>query len=230
LNTKLKYIGIDGCRSGWFYVGFDMKNSYSFGIIPTIRDMDSLTAGNSIVCIDIPIGLREHHQIERQCDLQARKLLQKKRSSIFPAPSRLALTAGDYHCASRMNYECTGRRLSRQTYNIMPKIKEVDDHLPLLPQRVRVMEFHPELSFLSLNGFQPLIFSKKGKQGQLERQKILEKHFKPVSRIVQTASERFLRKHVAVDDVIDAIAGAVTAMLNCQIVSIPEIPELITGA
>jgi hypothetical protein len=28
----IKYIGIDGCKSGWFYVGLDQAGNSSFGV------------------------------------------------------------------------------------------------------------------------------------------------------------------------------------------------------
>ena len=33
----IKYIGIDGCKSGWFYVGLDPAGNSSFGVFCEIR-------------------------------------------------------------------------------------------------------------------------------------------------------------------------------------------------
>jgi hypothetical protein len=35
----IKYIGIDGCKSGWFYVGLDQAGNSSFGVFCEIRKL-----------------------------------------------------------------------------------------------------------------------------------------------------------------------------------------------
>ena len=70
-------------------------------------------------------------------------------SSVFTAPSRSALDAMDYEDAKKCNFEATGKRLSRQTWGLVQKIREVDHLLsPSLQERVR--ECHTELAFACL--------------------------------------------------------------------------------
>ncbi|MCG8617067.1 MAG: DUF429 domain-containing protein [Desulfobacterales bacterium] len=225
MDSRFRYIGVDGCRSGWFYVGLDSNLSGASGILPAIREIDDVADENTIVMIDIPIGLKEKDTQERACDTEARKLLKKRSSSIFPAPSRMALAADDYPAASRINAECTGRKLSMQTYHILHKIREVDDFIFSGAKKIGLREFHPELGFLALNNFNPLAYSKKHKKGRLERLKILETYFRQAPEILQKALDRFLRKQVAADDILDAAAGAVTALLRDRLVSLPHTPE-----
>lgn len=222
----MKYIGIDGCKDGWFYICLDDNQLYNFGILDTIRDLSQISNKSDIVLIDIPIGLREKDKQERSCDKAARKLLQKKGSSVFPAPSRLSLDTKDYQTASKLNLKYTGRKLSKQSYSIIPKIKDVDDYIQTLNRNFRIREFHPELCFLALNNFIPLLYSKKKKEGQIERAKILLKFLNSTSDIIKKASKQFLRKQVAIDDIIDALIGAVTATFKDRIISVPQKPEI----
>ncbi|MFO7751066.1 MAG: DUF429 domain-containing protein, partial [Desulfobacteraceae bacterium] len=196
----MKYIGIDGCSGGWFYVALDKNLFWSCNLLTTIAEIKRVAANQTIIMIDIPIGLKEKGSRERLCDLEARKLLKKRSASIFPAPSRPALDGDNYHHASQINYTSTGRKLSRQTWHLIHKIKEVDLFLTETKNCPVFHEFHPELGFLALNRFVPLSYSKKRAEGQRERLKILEEYLDKTPEIFNTALQRFLRKDVAADD------------------------------
>ena len=71
----IKYIGIDGCKSGWFYVGLDQAGNSSFGVFCEISELSAFLACAEMALIDIPIGLRGRHRDERLCDKQARAVL-----------------------------------------------------------------------------------------------------------------------------------------------------------
>jgi predicted RNase H-like nuclease len=78
------------------------------------------------ILVDIPIGLRESGQQERLCDPDARRILGPPRSSsVFPVPCRPSLYVREYREASRVIERHTGRRPSRQSWNIAGKIREV---------------------------------------------------------------------------------------------------------
>ena len=158
----MKYAGIDGCRGGWCHVWLDTNGSHGSGILRTIDEWTGLPDNaDAIVLIDMPIGLKETGPNERRCDSAARKLLKKRGSSIFPAPCRQSLAADEYPLASDLNQAVTGRRLSLQSYYIMPKIRELDRFMRDVARRLDIREFHPELGFLALNRFVPLKHSKK---------------------------------------------------------------------
>ena len=139
-------IGIDGCKNGWFFFRFDGEVG-TFGVTKTVAGILDNLPDDARVLIDIPIVLKERGGTERQCDLDARELLRPKRhSSVFPAPCRQALRAGTYEAASDKNQRITGRRLSRQVWGILPKIREVDDLLRSSGQmQTLISEAHPEL-------------------------------------------------------------------------------------
>ena len=87
-----------------------------------IADLDSGRLG--AVAIDIPIGLPDEGS--RRCDLEARKLIGPRRSSVFPAPFRSVLGALTYEDAAARCRAVSGKSLSLQAFGILPKIAEVD--------------------------------------------------------------------------------------------------------
>ncbi|MFP6808031.1 MAG: DUF429 domain-containing protein [Pseudomonadales bacterium] len=221
----MKYIGLDGCKSGWFFVALDDASGVEIGILSTIAEIEPLLDLDSTVLIDIPIGLRSSGSLERLCDKHARKLLGPKRgSSVFRVPCRTALTALDYQQASTVNFENTGKKLSKQTWGIVAKIREVDDYIRRSANGVLPREMHPELCFCALNLMRPLKHNKKTDQGFAERIDILCSYFAESERVVSLGLSRFLRKVVARDDIVDALVGAVTAKL--PLISLPQHIEI----
>jgi len=222
----LKYFGIDGCKAGWFYVWLDDRQSYGFGILETIDALTGLVDCTGTVLIDMPIGLKETGPQERRCDKAARQLLKNRASSIFPAPCRQSLRADDYLSASDTNFTVTGRRLSKQTYFIMPKIRELDHFMGAEGKQLDIHEFHPELGFLALNRFAPLKFSKKTGAGQQKRQHILSRYIPSAGAIIALAKNRFLRRQAGMDDILDAFCGAVTAAFRDHLIFLPAVPDI----
>jgi predicted RNase H-like nuclease len=200
----MQLIGIDGCRGGWVVAQCDNDEQLSFRLMKDISSV--FAAGDALVAIDIPIGLPDCDP--RACDLAARQQLGKGQGSrVFPAPCRAALAGSGYSECCDLSLAASGRRLSKQSHAILPKIREVDAALsPELEQRVR--EVHPEVSFCILNGA-PLEHSKKTVAGRHERLGVLRRHgllFDPVMERLQLG-----RSLVAVDDLIDAAVCLLTA-------------------
>ncbi len=162
----MKFIGIDGCKAGWFYVGFDHNNAWQIGVFEKISEFAENLRSADLTLIDIPIGLKSNGNEERRCDLEARQRLKPKRSaSVFPVPCRASLQACNYQQASEINFRKTGRKLSRQTWNIMLNIKQVDDFLLAEENRFNLKEMHSELCFWALNQRQAMSHNKKTEQG-----------------------------------------------------------------
>ena len=59
-------------------------------------------------------------------DLEARRRLGPRRSSVFPAPARAVLAAATYEEACALSRAACGKAISKQLFNILPKIREVD--------------------------------------------------------------------------------------------------------
>jgi predicted RNase H-like nuclease len=202
-------IGIDGCRIGWFCVYRDGQN-LDYCVFPDLAQLFEQWHGETIA-IDIPIGLPDAW--DRDVDRAARRMLGARRSSVFPVPIRPTLGAPDRIAASVIGEQIDGRRLAMQTWAIVPKIVELDgilrENLGLLDS---VHECHPEVCWAAMNDGQPMNNNKKGAAGRAERLALLERHFGRHGReVYDSARNRFLRREVALDDILDAFACLFTA-------------------
>lgn len=207
-------LGIDGCRKGWFYFRKD-TSGISHGLAESLsRLVESLPHG-SRVSIDIPIGLSDG---TRACDSAARRLLAPLRSaSVFPAPARASLAAASYDEAKVLNQAASGKKLSRQTFAILPKIREVDELLSVnRDARSMLRETHPELCFWAMNGGQPMVHSKKTEAGFAERLHLLKDHLPTAHSLIEHVLSAYRRKDVARDDIVDALACLVVAAAPAQ--------------
>jgi predicted RNase H-like nuclease len=219
-------IGIDGCKSGWFYFRFD-GGAATFGAAATVAEILADETAETRVLIDIPIGLKERGKTERLCDLEARAMLRPKRqSSVFPAPCRQALKQDSFEASSAKNRKVTGRGLSRQTWGLVPKIREVDDLLIGHPEfRPLVREAHPELLFYGLAGG-AMSHRKATRDGFEERMTIL-KLFEPNTKVLVAAA--FLAHggyDAARDDIVDAFVLALCARHPGRLKTVPNDPPL----
>lgn len=177
----------------------------------------------AVLTIDIPIGLPERGP--RSVDVSARRLLGPRASSVFPCPVRAALDGTSYSDACARSFTASGKKLSKQAFAILPKIREIDRVLRTSEEcRARVREVHPEICFYYLNSLKPMAHSKKSKEGALERRELLEAHFGPVfDRLRATVPTR----DVASDDILDALVALWSAerVLSGTNVVLPEVPE-----
>lgn len=227
-------VGVDGCRAGWFAVAFEKGSPVELGVFPSLDRLLHRFEGARWILVDIPIGLRSGGPEPRRCDVEARRLLGHPRaSSVFPAPCRPVLGAPGYAEANAMSRALTGKGLSRQAWGIVPKIREVDDLLRSEPrQRNTVREVHPELLFPALGAGAggwgpPTVHSKRSEAGYRERLEILATHLPDAEALAREALGRYRRKDVARDDVLDALAAAITADLGRSGLStVPTDPEL----
>lgn len=122
-----------------------------------------------MIAVDMPIGLPDSG--ERGCDRLARKLLGKRRSSVFLGLRRPLLDFEDYPSANEWA-KADGAGLSKQAWYLLDKIREIDATIKPADQ-ARIRETHPELAFLALKGG-PLDHPKKSPEGQAERIDLLE--------------------------------------------------------
>lgn len=212
--------GIDGCKAGWFYIRL-AGEAVSHGVISTLKE---IPGDATQVYVDIPIGLQDTSGV-RQCDVAARKLLGFPRcSSVFNSPIRAILGEPDYAAANAASKRLSGKGLSRQTFAITPKIKEVDDLLRSDPRlRGIVREVHPELCFCGFAG-RPMQQGKKSRAGFMERMVVLREQRSDVDAIVEDALAAYLRKEVASDDILDALVVAFTGAVGNR--TVPEQPEM----
>ncbi|MEM7322402.1 MAG: DUF429 domain-containing protein [Actinomycetota bacterium] len=170
-TAELPVIGIDGCRGGWVTVELREPDHVVAEHVTDLQPVvDRLRAGRlGAVAIDIPIGLLDAQP--RDCDVAARRVLGPRRSSVFPAPVRDTLDAVDYQDACRRSRDCSGKALSVQAFNLIPKITEVD-RLVEPSDQDRLVEAHPECAFARLLG-RPLDAAKRTAAGAAAREQLL---------------------------------------------------------
>ena len=220
------YVGVDACKAGWFAVMITEEAYCKVDVFPDISSLWNQCKDARLILIDMPIGLWESNSDERACDREARKLLGPKRgSSVFPVPCRDAVYASAEE-ASEINKRKTGRRLSQQVLAIIPKIKQVDQLLTSnKTARKRIKEIHPEICFWAFTDGRPMIHSKKRGKGFSERMEVLLSIYPHTREIVDYTLQKYLRREVAKDDILDALVAAVTASKEGQGLStIPENP------
>ena len=130
--------------------------------------------------------------------------------SVFSAPVRPVLKASNYKeacefsCASADN----GGAISRQTWAIVPKIKEVDDLLQVRPALREIFhEVHPEVCFRELAD-RPMDYSKKKREGQDERRRALHQSFHYLDEILT----RGHKVGLAPADILDAAVACWSAL------------------
>jgi predicted RNase H-like nuclease len=201
-------IGVDGCRGGWVWVAAGRRPAAGFAahlseVVGRFR--------KARILVDMPIGLPSGTN-PRRCESLARRLAGPRRASIFAPPARAALAVPDYASANVANRRETGKGLSRQAWNLVPKIRQVDDLLRQdRPLAARLMESHPEICFRMLAG-KPLCHYKKTAEGRRERLSVLEAHgagMLPALFKIDLAPG----SGVAEDDLVDAAVLAVVAAL-----------------
>ena len=240
--------GVDGCSAGWFYIALDATGEWCYGVAKSLREIVDKADCRDRVFVDIPIGLPDRKKPEpRQCDLEARHRLNRGRlgeflpvnerrgTSVFTAPAREALVYGlkeakelkfkqlvdrYYELACRHNEVVTGKRLSYQTFALIPKIRDADELLcrSELKHKARkiIREVHPELCFWGLSDRQPMKHNKKRLLGRKERLVILEEpeHWPHAGNALKEICGLIPRKCVALDDIADTMVAAVTARAN----------------
>lgn len=230
--------GVDGVRGGWAMAVTAVADGsdVAFSLWGDLGELwaEARAGGLLAVGFDMPVGLPGAER--RTADLEARRLLGARRSSLFWTPPLCTLeehraveddaAAGDasadaadagyaagYVQASRRAREQTGWGLSRQTFALMPKIRELRDALApedFAPAALpRAAEVHPESSFVHLAGA-PMASSKGKFAGIQER-------FAALAGVFDNISEAVLFNPLpgplepALDDLLDAAAAAWTA-------------------
>lgn len=223
----MRYIGIDGCRKGWFFVGIDDDGAFRTGVVPCISAIGPWLDAAEQVLVDIPIGLLSSGSEERLCDVAARRMISPRGATVFPAPARTAVYIHSYAEASAENQRRLGRKLSKQSFQICSKIREVDEFVRALRPGPKLREMHPEVAFCALGDMSPLLTRKKKPDGYRDRLRLLRSVYTGTDGVIEAAREgEPLKKDLADDDILDALVGAVTARLWRHLHTLPAAPPL----
>lgn len=202
-------MGVDGAPSGWCAVLIDMNGVEPprHALYPDFAAV--VAAGAQVIAVDMPIGFQDApgETGMRVCEKEARAVLGARRSSVFPSPLRPALAAADYREASALNRAAGGKGLSKQSWNLFAKMREID--AIIRPDKESFLfETHPETGFALIAGH-PARHAKKTPEGREERLALLEQHGLPRSLF---EPHPYRRKDANPDDLVDAGLCALTAL------------------
>lgn len=218
--------GIDGCPSGWLCLTKDTSSGVvQARILADIGELLMFDPLPAVVLIDVPIGMTESGP--RSCDLAARAVLKRPRaSSVFPAPVRAMLTANTYGEACAIGVQTDGRKPSKQLWNILPKIREVDAFLRSLDAHPGwLREVHPEVSFCLWNGNKAMSHSKKSVAGRAEREALVVARYGAAYADAQSTLPRGKYRN---DDLLDAFAALWSAerVVAGHALTLPGVPPI----
>lgn len=167
-------LGIDGARGGWVAAEHDLRaNTVSLAFYETLGPLVARLATTvAVIAIDMPIGLSTDGN--RPVDTIARQRLGPRRSTFFPTPIRSVLDRDEYADANAHSKATCGLGLSKQAWNLVPKIRELDAvWKPELANRL--VEAHPETSFAEMASG-PVMTKKATAEGRVERLDLLQRH------------------------------------------------------
>ncbi len=190
-------LGVDGWRGGWVGVRLHQGRFLEAVVGRSLADLRS--EGDTVVGVDMPLGFATSDG-HRPFDLEARRRLGRRASTIFLVPPKEVMAAPTYQDANALAKSEYGYGISAQAYALRTKIFEAiglgDD---------RLVEIHPELVFADLGG-SVLADSKKTWIGQQRRLRLLREAG------VELPEGPGPAGRVPPDDLIDAAAVAVGAL------------------
>ena len=223
-----KYVGLEWASRGWFGVVLDDGTGWETDLFPSIWSVWKYHSDADHVLVDVPIGLPS--TVRRTCDVEARARL-AHRGRMFYAPVRAAVYEGSLPEAKAVNEARADFSVQNQAWSAVPRIREVDEFLDTNPgARDRLAETHPELCFYALNGRAPVAEPKTTDAGIERRTALLADEHPEAATICETARERYTRPRYAptvggVDDMVDALAAAVTARrMPGDCLTLPDAP------
>ena len=219
-------IGVDGCAGGWFAVWHAEPGELQSDRYRTLSALVDDHSAAERVLIDMPIGLPEDGP--RTCDTLARQQLGARGRSVFPVPCRPVIAYvndsddADYDRANEIQRDHLGSGLSKQAWNITPKIAAVDRLLREASPGVEIVESHPECCFAALNDGYPIAQPKGQSTGRAARFGVLDYHLDGWQACYEAALDDYYRKHVARDDIADAMILAAAG--QHPLTSLPATP------
>lgn len=214
-------IGVDGASGGWCVATYDGDDIEIYVYESFARILSDFLRAERML-VDMPIGLPETER--RACDEAASQFLGSRASTIFFAPSRMALEQTEYTLASTINKEQTGYGLSKQSWSIMPYILEVNRAMRSNTQAASyVRESHPEVCFAAFNG-EVISVSKRSEEGLRIRKRVLSELYASTHRVLTQALDTYMRSQLGEDDALDAMVLALAGTYPLQ--TLPDVSEV----
>lgn len=208
--------GMDGCPGGWVAAFVPPSgDAVRLRVVRAFAEIVAAPEHPAVIAVDMPIGLPDRVGAGgRAAENAVRPLLGARQSSVFSVPSRAAAYAADYGaaCAQALATSDPPRKVSRQLFMLVPKIREIDTLLTAdAGLAARVFEVHPEVAFWRMNGGRPLAEPKKVKSRPYGPGLALRRSLLVAAGLPAAAVEALPPKGAGPDDVLDALACAVTA-------------------
>jgi len=201
----INWIGIDGCRGGWIIAwlrdGYPAEIRYAESLQPFLKQAPK----DAVILIDM-ILYKPDETSPRPFDRIAKSQLGKWHSRVFPAPPKEALSAQDYPEACQKSFALSGKKISKQCYNLFPKIREANHSSIHVEQ---LIEYHPEIAFKQLNANIVVEASKKTDLGRNLRQQLIVDYLPEDPLEIFEANNEKTRWQT--DDLLDALALALVA-------------------
>ncbi len=162
-------IGVDGAPGGWVAAVLCHTNPIELTFTEVFADIVASAVSGDIMVVDMPIGLSSNGH--RPVDAAVRARLGPRRSTFFPTPVRSVVDFTNWELANEHSRQVSGKGLSKQAWNLVPKIAEVDAAWDAVPDG-QLREGHPETSFAEMSGA-PLATKKSTAAGRRERVELL---------------------------------------------------------
>lgn len=206
--------GIDGYPRGWVAIVLRDGAYEAAFAMPGLAALVARLETARAIGADIPIGLPARGP--READVEARRFVGPRRSSVFPTLPRAVWEAPDLATARRLNLGISGRSVSAQTFALRERVLEADVVARADP---RVREVHPEVSFRALAG-QPLAVSKSSWTGISLRRGLL------LGAGIELPEDLGDAGAAGIDDVLDAavVAWSAQRIFTGKAVSLPNRP------
>lgn len=199
------WIGIDGCRGGWIIAWLKDGCSAEIRFAESLQSFLKQAPKDAVILIDM-ILYKPGETSPRPFDRIAKSQLGKCHSRVFPAPPKEALSAQNYPEACRKSFLLSGKKISKQCYNLFPKIREANHSSIHVEQ---LIEYHPEIAFKQLNANIVVKASKKTDLGRNLRQQLIADYLSADPLINFEADNE--KTHWQSDDLLDALALALIA-------------------
>ncbi|HTN78063.1 MAG TPA: DUF429 domain-containing protein [Acidimicrobiales bacterium] len=214
---RTRVLGVDGCRGGWVGVVLSDGSSPTAIVERSISGLAALAGEIDAIGIDIPIHLDEDR--DRPCDTAARRFIRPHTSRVFNAPVRAVLDCNSYREACEVSFALLGKKISKQTWELVPKIADVESWWRTAG--CPVFEVHPEAGFAAMAGH-AIAEGKRTRDGASIRRALL------VERGLDPPDVPFGAKP---DDLLDACAAAwsTARIVRGEGRCLPDPPPIVRG-
>jgi predicted RNase H-like nuclease len=215
-SRDIWFAGVDGCSAGWIAAFVRPQgDEVRLQVVPDFAAVLTAPEAPAVIAVDMPIGLPERTGLGgRAAENSVRRLLGARQSSVFSVPSRAAVYAENYAdaCARALETSDPPRKVSKQLFNIAPRIREIDAILRTdRSAALRVFEVHPEVAFWRLNSGHALAEPKKAKSRPYEPGLALRRRLLIAAGLPEDVVNALPPKGAGPDDPLDALACAAIA-------------------